>query len=221
VTGRWPNRDPIGEKGGLNLYGMVGNSPINRWDLLGLSESIRSLAEQLQKQIDQLRENDLRALFLKTQKCILDGLADGKCCVSAKENSQWLDDVVEDFMRPLFDALGGAPEAHWEEVFNNLTKAEEVIENETFVHKWLFELVAARDMALAHINFDLKSSIETNGAGTDEDWECVGSVVSACEKEFFNGLERLSGKVVGSFDTTFDVAKLRDEMRNEVKENQQ
>jgi uncharacterized protein RhaS with RHS repeats len=36
VTGRWLSRDPIGENGGLNLYGMVGNDPISRWDYLGL-----------------------------------------------------------------------------------------------------------------------------------------------------------------------------------------
>lgn len=35
-TGRWLSRDPIGEKGGVNLYGMVGNNPISRWDYLGL-----------------------------------------------------------------------------------------------------------------------------------------------------------------------------------------
>ena len=37
VTGRWLSRDPIGENGGLNLYGMVGNSPVNLWDYLGLA----------------------------------------------------------------------------------------------------------------------------------------------------------------------------------------
>ena len=35
--GRWLNRDPINEAGGLNLYGFVGNDPVNRWDYLGLS----------------------------------------------------------------------------------------------------------------------------------------------------------------------------------------
>ncbi len=34
--GRWLGRDPIGERGGLNLYGMVGNDAVGRWDYLGL-----------------------------------------------------------------------------------------------------------------------------------------------------------------------------------------
>jgi RHS repeat-associated protein len=38
ITGRWVNRDPIGEKGGSNLYGFVGNSSVNRIDLLGAYE---------------------------------------------------------------------------------------------------------------------------------------------------------------------------------------
>jgi RHS repeat-associated protein len=35
-AGRWINRDPINESGGLNLYGYVGNDPIKRIDPLGL-----------------------------------------------------------------------------------------------------------------------------------------------------------------------------------------
>jgi RHS repeat-associated protein len=31
-TGRWPNRDPIGEKGGRNLYGFVYNNPVGLVD---------------------------------------------------------------------------------------------------------------------------------------------------------------------------------------------
>ncbi len=36
ITGRWLNRDPIGEDGGLNLYGFVKNSPSDYYDLIGL-----------------------------------------------------------------------------------------------------------------------------------------------------------------------------------------
>jgi len=34
--GRFINRDPIEEQGGINLYSFVGNDPVNRWDLLGM-----------------------------------------------------------------------------------------------------------------------------------------------------------------------------------------
>lgn len=49
--GRWINRDPIGESGGLNLYGFVRNRPVNRVDKLGLAESnlamlLRELAQK-------------------------------------------------------------------------------------------------------------------------------------------------------------------------------
>ncbi len=39
-TGRWPNRDPIGEQGGINLYGFVFNDTINRIDFLGLQSNV-------------------------------------------------------------------------------------------------------------------------------------------------------------------------------------
>jgi len=35
-TGRWPNRDPLGEWGGVNLYAAMGNQLVNLIDALGL-----------------------------------------------------------------------------------------------------------------------------------------------------------------------------------------
>jgi RHS repeat-associated protein len=35
-TGRWPSRDPISERGGLNLFGFADNNGVNAWDCLGL-----------------------------------------------------------------------------------------------------------------------------------------------------------------------------------------
>jgi len=37
LTGRWPNRDPIEELGGVNLYGYVDNQGVNTSDALGLT----------------------------------------------------------------------------------------------------------------------------------------------------------------------------------------
>ena len=44
----WPNRDPIEEWGGLNLYGFVGNDRVNDFDylgMLGLASLISGLGE--------------------------------------------------------------------------------------------------------------------------------------------------------------------------------
>jgi RHS repeat-associated protein len=38
ITGRWPSRDPIEERGGVNLYGFVGNDGLNGNDVLGMLE---------------------------------------------------------------------------------------------------------------------------------------------------------------------------------------
>jgi RHS repeat-associated protein len=44
TTGRWLSRDPIGEQGGLNLYGMVGNDAVDAWDYLGLNDAKKMAA---------------------------------------------------------------------------------------------------------------------------------------------------------------------------------
>ena len=36
----WLGRDPIAEKGGLHLYGFVGNNPVCRWDVLGMEDGV-------------------------------------------------------------------------------------------------------------------------------------------------------------------------------------
>src|SRR5690606_8521129 len=38
--GRFINRDPIGEQGGLNLHAFVGNDPVNAVDVLGLMRQV-------------------------------------------------------------------------------------------------------------------------------------------------------------------------------------
>jgi len=43
----WQSRDPIGENGGINLYGYVGNEPINWYDPLGLNPGYQQQGSNL------------------------------------------------------------------------------------------------------------------------------------------------------------------------------
>ncbi len=40
TLGRFVNKDPIEEQGGLNLYGFCGNNGVNRWDYLGMNDAV-------------------------------------------------------------------------------------------------------------------------------------------------------------------------------------
>jgi RHS repeat-associated protein len=40
LSGRWVNRDPIGERGGASLYAMVGNNLLSQYDLFGLIPNV-------------------------------------------------------------------------------------------------------------------------------------------------------------------------------------
>ncbi len=65
--GRWINRDPIEESGGINLYRFAGNNALNSYDPNGLSiEWIKSkyneVTEELSNLIDSAEEKALNAL---------------------------------------------------------------------------------------------------------------------------------------------------------------
>ena len=54
--GRFINRDPIEEDGGLNLYGFVGNDPVNFYDYLGMILWIPLWAYDFENENDQVNE---------------------------------------------------------------------------------------------------------------------------------------------------------------------
>jgi RHS repeat-associated protein len=75
-TGRWLSRDPIGERGGLSLYGMVKNNTLNKIDYLGLAcclEDIAKQKEDLQRRytlaLERLEKNSVRCGGKGDQSC--------------------------------------------------------------------------------------------------------------------------------------------------------
>jgi RHS repeat-associated protein len=57
---RWAQRDPIGENGGLNVYGFLSNDPINETDYLGMGpceDKFRGQLKQLVKEIAHWKKN--------------------------------------------------------------------------------------------------------------------------------------------------------------------
>ena len=88
IDGRWLNRDPIGEEGGLNLYGMVGNEAVNKMDYLGLAETIDTSAHK----------------GCKCKKEDIDKVG--------KKNSEMAADLTKNFKLPLdvFEGEGWKPE---------------------------------------------------------------------------------------------------------------
>jgi len=73
ASGRWLSRDPIGEAGGENLYGFVGNDPVNRVDLWGL-RTPRTEEEYREKLLTLLNLKTLQAQSRQSVNC-----SSGRC----------------------------------------------------------------------------------------------------------------------------------------------
>ena len=66
---RWLNRDPIGEEGGINLYGFVGNNPANEVDPFGLAGAGE---EDFEDEITREILNELREQWARNGRYVTD-----------------------------------------------------------------------------------------------------------------------------------------------------
>jgi hypothetical protein len=107
--GRWLNRDPIEEKGGVNLYGMVVNDPINHFDLLG------QLRDCSQEQIDAFNDcwnSCPKWPYRKDagwyRKCQADALAVYLACEAANAAEKALEFCANHPLLCIVSVVGGA-----------------------------------------------------------------------------------------------------------------
>lgn len=88
LTGRWPSRDPIGEEGGVNLYGFVGNEPNGIIDVLG--EFVQAMLT-----VDNTggsRPNYQIDMFFRYKICVCDAAKN-------KNLAKWGKDQVEELKK--------------------------------------------------------------------------------------------------------------------------
>jgi RHS repeat-associated protein len=94
--GRFINRDPIGEKGGVNLYAFCGNNAVNAYDYLGMDmymtfvqdEYGNTYIEEGGPSADDLHDANLRAANNQNWMSYAEGKADGALkAVIAYENA--------------------------------------------------------------------------------------------------------------------------------------
>jgi len=69
ATGRWINRDPLGEMGGINLYSFIDNNTVNIYDFKGLLAG-----DEIQKQCTKFAEEDVyqSAVYCKRELELLE-----------------------------------------------------------------------------------------------------------------------------------------------------
>lgn len=140
TTGRWLNRDPLGETGGLNVYGMVDNDPIGSVDPVGL-EAMSGNADISLDSLLPINGLNLPVtwkgrLFWKKVCCdkahstkqnagqtryiitIPSFEASGKGTIEATQVKTWVKNwvrkkVKKDFVRDLLDTLDGSVNVGW------------------------------------------------------------------------------------------------------------
>jgi RHS repeat-associated protein len=115
-TGRWLNRDPIEEWGGLNLYGFVDNSPLDYVDLFGLTigdfwdpETLRCRGEGFLRGLEDQVLGGLQDLWESATTPPLQRMQDAMDTAAdlAINGPDYLHDTINDFAERYMESKEG------------------------------------------------------------------------------------------------------------------
>ena len=166
--GRWVSRDPIGEQGGVNVYGFVGNDSINSLDILGnfaMDLEPGAPPAHLVKLLEHLAKLDLILPALLDQcnnsKCVCDSKAKKQCEEEAKKIAARIRSIfVNNYDSGLDDpALNYIPKGQYE---------GDMVGNHycwTWARNFYSELMALKPMQFTFFHARNKGTANHNGIG--------------------------------------------------------
>lgn len=119
-----------------------------------------SSVRQIKEELSKTPKTDPTYGFYRNQDCV----ASKSCADSSKlDSSLWLNNVVQDFIKPLVDESG-----RWKAIKKGC--------KDPFVTDFDCQV----RMAEHHIETDLQNSVNKNGCGTEKDWDQIGVAVELC-----------------------------------------
>ena len=126
LTGRWPARDPIGEEGGVNLYGFVGNDGVDLADVFGLKSCEELVDSTVRHSLLEVAK-DLRSVRKLTTEEALDEAQYVADFEVIKNNIKKLCCCGETFRQLLdwFSSIHAPNEEHERKVITVFTQAQQ------------------------------------------------------------------------------------------------
>jgi RHS repeat-associated protein len=124
-TGRWINRDPIEEEGGLNLYGFVGNDGVNKSDLWGLIDKTRNCVWNLFFGHAMTQENPAIERLANTN--FRKDFGEGDKCAFVSCNPNWINSHIPNVMKIPSAIEGLQTDGHYSQ--NDIESLQKMIDS--------------------------------------------------------------------------------------------
>jgi RHS repeat-associated protein len=210
-TGRWLNRDPIEESGGLNLYGFVRNDSANHFDYFGLKGSGHHVVPwsifngAVKEEVQRFFDSDLSRIFNEHYKTHGAGRLDG---ISAKQYNRLVSAEMEKFLgkqalrdmtlkqaEQFLSHLNSLPHNHPIATYNNAVRREAALAMRKALEK------AGKEAAESSLQKALNAGARRGGGRLAKGIPLVGTVVAVY---FYAEDAELYGGTAAGVNTTID-----------------
>lgn len=165
VTGRWPSRDPLGERGGMNLYGFVYNEPLSQIDLCGLTsvsvilDNFFSLRPFGRRALWVMPEKDSYTSIVRKWEPVISEVENIKAAVAADPLTWKKDHSTSQGWAPGWNEIGDPREGYFSDVDSPPGTDPNTARNE-FIKYLIFEIATDKLHTSAIGSFRMHATVD-------------------------------------------------------------